>query len=234
MIRSLIRGGAIQLDRLLGVRAFLRAGEDPRRDPLAGDRAIEWSWVVTHLPPQPSRILDLGCVGSALTGIASRIGHVVTALDLREIEYEMPRVTFIKCDAITAEFGSKAFDAIINCSMIEHVGIPDRYGSGELLDGDLRLMQRMRTLLADHGKMILTVPVGRDGTYPPFHRIYGERRLPCLLSEYNVIQDEYWLKGVHGKWKRCAKASALANEGSWESYALGLFILGARDNAEKS
>ncbi len=226
MIRSLLRSGAIQLDRLLGVRAFLRAGDDARRDPLAGDRAIEWSWVVAHLPSQPSRVLDLGCVGSVLTGIASRMGHLVTALDLREIEYEMPRVTFVKGNALTAKFSNQSFDVIINCSTIEHVGISDRYGSGEVVDGDLGLMSKMRTLLADTGTMILTVPVGRDRTYPPFHRVYGEMRLPRLLSDYDIVMEEFWSKGAHDRWVRCEKSSALGNEGSWESYALGLFVLG--------
>ncbi|MFC1869616.1 class I SAM-dependent methyltransferase, partial [Thermodesulfobacteriota bacterium] len=151
--------------------------KNTKAHPLSGDRAIEWSWVTRHLPAQPSLVLDLGCVGSSLTGIASRLGHQVTAVDLNDIEYEMPRVTFRKGDIYELYFDGK-FDVIINCSLIEHVGLENRYGSVKRNDGDLLIMAKLSRLLTSSGKMILTIPVGLDTTFAPFHRIYGTERLP--------------------------------------------------------
>jgi SAM-dependent methyltransferase len=195
---------------------------------LAGDRAIEWSWIVKHLPTRACRILDLGCVDSVLTGIASRLGHYVTAVDLRDIEYEMPRVTFCKGDINELKFDNAQFDMIMNCSMIEHVGLDGRYGSSKKLDGDIALMKKLRTLLAHNGLMIMTIPVGCDDTVAPYHRIYGMERLPKLLDAYNIFQEEYWTKNNIGLWTQCVKETALLTQGSDSYYSLGLFLIGKK------
>ena len=176
-----------------------------------------------HLPAQTSRILDLGCVGSSLTGIASRFGHQVTAVDLNDIEYEMPGVTFHKGDICELKFDKK-FDVIMNCSMIEHVGIINRYGSTERNNGDLSVMKKLKSMISRDGKMILTIPVGLDSIYPPFHRIYGDERLPQLLSGYIVLQQEFWAKQTT-RWRECTAERALSTEGSTHYYSLGLFVL---------
>jgi SAM-dependent methyltransferase len=212
-------------DRCFGLRALMR-DEQHKLHALAGDRAIEWSWIVSHLPKCPGRILDLGCVESALTGMAWRLGHCVTSVDLREIEYEMPGVTFIRCDINDLSFEPGAFDAIMNCSMIEHVGLPDRYGSTQCADGDLLAMRRLAVWLKDKGTMLLTIPVGRDGVFAPYHRVYGQQRLPALLEGYRVLEEEYWHKDDASKWVRCEKDAALETQGRSDSYALGLFVLG--------
>jgi len=202
--------------------------ENVKAHPLSGDRAIEWSWVTVHLPNDACRVLDLGCVGSVLTGIASRLGHIVTAVDLRDIEYEMLLVTFRKGDINELDFDDGQFNVIMNCSMIEHVGLENRYGSGKRTDGDLVVMEKLCKLLAPEGRMILTIPVGVDATFVPFHRIYGTERLPKLLADYRILQEEFWTKGDIGLWHQCNKEIALKTKGSADHYALGLFLLGKR------
>jgi len=223
MIKSVIRNVINSADGLFGLRALMREGNSSH--PLRGDRAIEWSWVVSHLPEQNCRILDIGCVESVLTGIAARLGHTVTAVDLRDIEYEMPGVTFYKKNIIESDFKEASFDVIMNCSVIEHVGLPDRYGSTDFQDGDFTAMEKMSRMLSKDGKMILTIPVGIDGEFLPFHRIYGEKRLPLLLAHYNISAEEYWHKAQDERWVLCDKQTALNTQGSSEVYALGLFVL---------
>lgn len=199
-----------------------------KQHPLAGDRAVEWSWIVSHLPGHPSKVLDLGCVESSLTGIAWRLGHSVTSVDLREIEYDMPNLVFVKQDVNSLDFRQEPFDVIMNCSMIEHVGLPDRYGSSQVCDGDLLAMRQMATWLAKNGTMLLTIPVGQDGLFAPYHRVYGPQRLPALLESYRIIEQEYWHKDASAKWRLCEKDAALATQGRKDFYALGLFVLGGR------
>lgn len=207
------------------LKRILRSFRKEKRNPLEGDRAIEWSWVVENLPNTPSKILDFGCVGSVLTCISSRLGHTVTAIDLREIEYEMNDVKFIKQDFLTLDFGNDTFDIILNSSTIEHVGLPNRYGATEVKDGDIIAMGKLAGLLKENGKMILTIPVGIDDIYTPLHRIYGMERLPLLLKSYRIIKEEFWFKNNAFKWVKCSKKTALNIKGSYNSYALGLFLL---------
>lgn len=207
------------------LKKFIRLFRKNGIHPLAGDRAIEWSWVVENLPKSPSKILDLGCVESVLTGVSSRLGHSVTAIDLREIEYEMNNVNFIKQDFLNIEFNGDTFDTIINSSTIEHVGLPERYGSTAEKDGDLLAMEKLAELLKLNGIMILTIPCGIDDIFPPFHRVYGMKRLPMLLKNYKILKEEFWYKNSASKWVICSKEIALTTKGSYNSYALGLFLL---------
>jgi SAM-dependent methyltransferase len=230
MFKSLLRKTINVADKLLGLRKIMREGNPEKGHLLAGDRAIEWSWVVAHLPKQACQVLDMGCVQSALTCIAARLGHLVTAVDLRDIEYEMQGVIFSKGDINDLDFGPKRFDVIINCSSIEHVGLHGRYGSSDAVDGDLEAMRRLRGLLASNGRMILTIPVGRDAVFLPYHRIYGSARLPALLQGFTILEEEFWTKNQNIIWKRCNKKIALATEGSESYYALGLFLLQKRDD----
>ena len=229
---SVLRKANHLIDRCFGLR-IIRSAENTRPHPLSGDRAIEWSWVTIHLPVQPSRVMDLGCVQSVLTGIASRLGHHVTSVDLRDIEYEMPRVTFIKGDVNELAFDPGKFDVIMNCSMIEHVGLEMRYGSGEKADGDLMLMEKLSQWLAPGGTMILTLPVGIDDVIPPYHRVYGNGRLPLLLARYRIKKEEYWQKAPSGRWVSCDQPTAFGTRGTSEYYALGLFVLEVGHQEEK-
>jgi hypothetical protein len=75
--------------------------------------------------------------------------------------------------------------------------------------------------------MILTIPVGRDAVFSPFHRIYGEMRIKRLLQGFAVLDQEFWAKDASYLWKKCDRQVALATTGSNVYYALGLFLLRA-------
>jgi SAM-dependent methyltransferase len=226
MIRGALRTAGSLVLRSLGLR---RTGGEPGSPCLLfGDRAIEWSWIVAHLPAAPSQVLDVGCVHSALSGIAARMGHMVTAVDLNDIEYELPGVIFRKGDINELDFGAKRFDVIINCSTVEHIGLGGRYGSADYDDGDLRTMAKLREILADGGVLLLTVPVGLDATFASCHRVYGAARLPELLRGFRILREEFWVKPDGRCWVRCDREAALATAGSERYYALGLFDLSAQ------
>ena len=130
-------------------------------------------------------------------------------------------------DILTHDFGAERFDQILNCSSVEHVGLGGRYGSSDAPDGDLDAMRTMGALLTGGGRMILTIPVGRDQVCAPQHRIYGEQRLPRLLDGYTPLEEQFWRK-QGARWVPCERSDALATEGSASFYSLGLFVLGAR------
>jgi SAM-dependent methyltransferase len=225
MGKQLLRRIINSADAVFGLRKLMRDPGEVQTHPLAGDRAIEWSWVVAHLPRQPARILDLGCVQSPLSAIAARLGHEVTSVDLREIEYDMLGVSFRRGDIAMIDLGAN-FDVIINCSMIEHVGLSQRYGDvAATPDGDLHVMDQLRGLLSPSGRMIMTIPVGLDGLFSPFHRVYGQWRLPLLFRRYDTIEQEFWAKHDGERWQQCDSATALKVTGSVSFYALGLFLL---------
>lgn len=193
---------------------------------LQGDRWVEWSFCMARMADGAGSSLDFGADIGFLALAAAQRGHDVMAFDRlpSALDYDHPRVRAVQGDVLTHDFGDQRFDQIVNCSSIEHVGLGGRYGSFEESDGDLHAMAILRALLAPGGRMLLTIPVGRDSTWPPYHRIYGEERLPRLLDGYRIDEEQFWIKtGEH--WTAGDRREALATQGSERFYSLGLFVL---------
>ena len=198
---------------------------------LLGDRDIEWSWVAGNLPADPGRVLDFGPSDATTPLIAAMRGGQVFAIDLGappNTLYHHAGITRVRGDLLTYDFGVQRFDTVINCSTVEHVGLPGRYGSADSPDGDLRAMRKLHGLMAGREScMVLTIPVGRDGIYAPAHRVYGAARLPALLEGFRIERQVYFAKSPEDRrWRETSRDAALAVQGSASFYALGLFVLG--------
>jgi hypothetical protein len=231
----IVRGNSISVVRLC--RALIRKagrgliwlslrGTD--QSSLAGDRDIEWSWVAARLERGPGHVLDFGPGGSSLGLIAARRGYDVTAIDQQAIHwpYVWPSLRFVQGDILNIALPSASFDVIINCSSIEHVGLAGRYGSADHADGDFVAMRRLHSLCKVGGVMLLTVPIGRDATFAPLHRVYGAKRLPQLLQGWSEESAEFWLKNeLTGQWQIVERRDALECSSGMLHYALGCFVL---------
>lgn len=198
---------------------------------LQGDRWVEWSFCMARLAQGGGKTLDFGADIGFLSLAAAQRGHEVIAYDRLQssLDYEHPRVAHRRGDILSAPPRADGpFDQIINCSSVEHVGLGGRYGSPDEPDGDITAMAVLGELLAAGGRMILTIPVGRDLVCAPNHRIYGEERLPRLLERFSVAEEQYWQKdSAAGLWRETDRSAALQERGSDRFYALGLFVLSA-------
>ena len=212
---------------LRGLKRGLRSAGEDARD-LTGDRDIEWSWVASRIPSGPGEALDFGCGDSHLGVVAAHRGLRVTAVDLGAVAwpYRHERLAFLQGDILELPLQDSKFDIVINCSAIEHVGIAGRYGvTEERAEGDLAAMARLRVLMKPGGLMLLTVPVGSDAVFAPWHRVYGPERLPRLLEGFAVESREFWLKDAENRWTRSDERSALAAPSRERLYGLGCFTL---------
>ncbi len=209
------------------IRIYRRLADAPAPN-LRGDRDIEYSWVVANIPEGLGEALEFGCGNSWLALVAARRGFKTTAIDLTPLEwfYVHPSLRLVQADIFGLDAAPCSFDLIINCSSIEHVGL-GRYGDSLNAHGDLAAMERLRILLKPGGVMLLTIPVGRDATFAPLHRIYGAKRLPALLSGFTVEEKEYWTKDPQNRWVLASEKDALAQQPTASLYALGCFVLRA-------
>src|SRR5271165_1591807 len=156
-------------------------GQSQNSIDLFGDREIEWSFVISRLSNGPGEVLDFGASFGNLSIAAAQRGFHVLALDLdpERFPWKHPGVEFLQADLLKVDLPEEHFDFILNCSSVEHVGLQGRYGvAAQETDGDLEAMRRFRKLLKPNGRMVLTIPCGRDAAIAPWHRVYGEQRLP--------------------------------------------------------
>jgi SAM-dependent methyltransferase len=210
--------------------AMAGAGSPADRRTLAGDREIEWTWTLAHVRREPGRILDFGSGNGMMALGAAFAGNDVVAVDLEPEQYAFhpSGIEYVQGDLNELELEPGAFDQILNCSTVEHVGLAGRYGSPDDPDGDLRAMENMARLLKPDGSMILTIPVGQDAVHRPLHRIYGGERLPRLLEHWAIGEERYWAKPRDDRFEPVARDDALAVTGSASYYALGLFVVTPR------
>ena len=226
----IVRSAGAAAARLLqaGGWGLIKAAERFRMGPgLSGDRTIEWAWVLSRLRRDPGRVLDFGAGTGFVALAAAFAGHEVVAIDLEPCAFEFKGapITYRQGNLNELEFEPCSFDQVLNCSTIEHVGLGGRYGSTTDPDGDLRAMERLASLLRPDGDMVLTLPVGIDGIFPPYHRVYGAQRLPRLLERFAVSDEAWWAKLDGKSWQPATRQAALAVHGSSSYYALGLFVV---------
>jgi hypothetical protein len=201
---------------------------------LAGDRYIEWSWVVSQIPDGEGYALDFGSGQSPLGLMATQKGYHVTAIDLEQVSmpYEHERLKYLKVDLFNM-VALYNYDLIINCSTIEHIGLVGRYGVNiHYPNGDLKAMRYLKDIMLPDATMLLTIPIGQDAIFSQMCRVYGKKRLPLLLSGYTIKKEQYWIKDDNNRWVIADKEIALntkASAGSWNPlknyYALGCFAL---------
>jgi len=104
---------------------------------------------------------------------------------------------------------------VINCSVIEHIGLAGRYKAKEHNeDKDLKTMEFLRRIMKPRKTMLLTLPIGQDRVFPPFHRVYGNKRLPLILQGWDVVDKEYWVKDIQNFWRVTNKTNALNYQSS--------------------
>lgn len=195
---------------------------------LRGDRDVEYSWICANMPSGPGEALDFGCGTGWMGLLAARKGFNVIAIDLEPVTwyYVHPKLKFIQGDLLKVSLPLNYFDLVINVSAIEHVGLTGRYSvTEEKPDGDLEAMKVIYNIMKKGGIMLLTIPVGKDRVFKPFHRIYGTERLPKLLQGFEIIAKEFWVKDKLNRYIYVDEEIALNNEPLEHCYGLGLFVL---------
>ena len=195
---------------------------------LIGDRDVEYSWISANMPEGPGKALDFGAGKGNMGLVAAFRGFETTAIDLLPLErpYAHDALSLVQGDILKSSYAAESFDLIINCSVIEHVGLVGRYDIDvELRDGDLIAMKRLLDLLRPGGRMLLTIPVGVDAVFFPRHRIYGEQRLPQLLNGWRITRSEFWMKDDTNRWVRVERSAATGRQAVAHCYSLGLFVL---------
>lgn len=208
-------------------RIYFRVSEPPVPN-LKGERDLEYSWILTRLPSGPGRALNFGSGSDFLGLAAARRGFETLCLDLESVvwPYVHPRLRFAQGDLLAMDLQQVQFSLVISCSAIEHVGLLGRYGTREARpNGDLEAMRRLRDVLGQNGVMLLTLPVGRDQVFAPWHRVYGGERLPRLLDGFHVALAEYWRKDPSNRWIQTSQREAVEAAVTAHYYNLGLFDL---------
>jgi len=213
----------------------------PRPVDIAGERNVEWTFLSKEMGTGPGRALEFGCEDGYMSLLAAQKGFDVLAVDLEQHSFcwRHACVEFRKGDFLEMDLPTNYFDVVINCSSVEHVGVPGRYGiTTRQDDGDIRVMRRFEEILKPGGLVLMTAPCGQDAVLAPWCRVYGKERLPRLFAQFQVINECYWKKNEENQWATSSREAALSFKPHHDlanpfgcSYALGCFVLRKRDDS---
>jgi hypothetical protein len=227
---SLVR----KINGRFGIQALLNGEPRPPAGgfDLKGEKFLDWGFVCANLPHGPMRALEIGPGRSPIIPAMLAVGYDVTAIDIAsDLSKQFAGIRFIKGDFTTVQFET-GFDVVVACSTVEHVGLSGRYGSVEDADGDLKTMRKVHGLLEPHGVLFLTIPMGVDGVYRPFHRVYGRERLPRLFEGFEEEKSRFLVKEPYGAWHAGDRNAALEYNASAQRYALGEYVLRKKKTEE--
>lgn len=149
------------------------------------DRYTEYPFVLSHIPPPPAKILDVGCSGSMFPLILKALGYETHGIDIRNY-FPLHKFFFKRGDICLAPYENETFDVITAVSSIEHIGLGGRYGAEEVLEGDLKALCEIHRILKKGKFFICTLPFGEDLRIEKDHKIYNRKRLDFLFENWEM------------------------------------------------
>jgi len=146
------------------------------------------TWLYDALGKYPIRDKNVCIMGSANPWYEA-IAIANGAKRCTVIEYSKREAFHEKIEYIQPhEVGEEKFDACLSISSYEHDGL-GRYGDPLNPSGDIEAMKKTKELLNKDALLYLAVPVGVDKLIFNAHRIYGKKRIPKLLSDWEIIEN---------------------------------------------
>jgi hypothetical protein len=202
------RGFAAQAGLWFNPPVTVELGEGSAAISDVNERIVELPFAMGQLArvDPGARILDVGGAESTFALSAASLGYRVTVVDPQGLPYEHPNLTtFPGRLEEWKEDDGEPFAAAFLISAIEHFGL-GAYGEqagGE--QADRQALARVRELLSDDGRLVLTAPYGMSSV-DDFERIYDDDALQQLLAGWHVLERRTmvrtdrrtWLPGTEG------------------------------------
>ena len=172
------------------------------------ERIVELPFAFTqlaHLDPA-ARILDVGGAESTFGLSAASLGYQVTVIDPQGVAFDHPNLRGFSCRLEEWEGDGEQFAAAFLISAIEHFGL-GAYGEGRGGErADRAALSRVRELLGEDGRLVLTTPWAQKSSVSEFERIYDDPELDALLEGWQVLERHTiaqtdartWLPGLKG------------------------------------
>lgn len=165
------------------------------------ERIIEDPFVISEVTrlSKESKILDFGCYSSLLPLQLASLGYKVTGVDINYYDYLHPNFNFLNIDLLDNKFKNNSFDLIYAVSALEHVGA-GWYENEKNGVTDSQIVKEFKRILKSKGKLLVTVPFGKKAKMLTDSRMYDEKKLRILFSDFRIISKNYYAKKNNTTW----------------------------------
>jgi SAM-dependent methyltransferase len=165
------------------------------------ERLIEIPWALARVRPG-DRVLDVGTANAEPAYVAALAGRAreITGVDLAETD--IPGIRTVVADVRDLPFEDGAFDLVLCVSTLEHVGRDNRvYGAAQEADphGVADALDELRRMLADGGRLVVTVPCGEPEDHGWFVQLEPDAWNNAFLGAgFSVLDEEIYALGPEG------------------------------------
>lgn len=158
------------------------------------ERILEHGFVIKNVLarlPRGSSVLDIGCAESLVPLELASHGFMVHGVDFRAYPIRHANLISYQGDFLSIDFPRKAFDMAVFLSSIEHFGL-GWYGDPVDPEADRKSLAKAKSLLADEGHLIITVPVSERMHVTDLQRVYEIGYFEHELNKagFDVIECE--------------------------------------------
>ena len=187
-------------------------------------RMIEYSFVIRKLASlEKGKVLDVGCTArlNFLPAALASIGWEVYGVDMRQFKFRFPNFHFVLGDITNTDFPDNFFDAVCAVSTLEHIGLSGRYGiSTHDPEGDVKALREMRRILRGGGRLLVTLPCGKEKRQTTLNRVYSRDSLEKLFSKWEIKDKVFYTQDNEGFWVPVAEEKVWEMERNKEAIAL--------------
>ena len=132
---------------------------------------FQGAWLARKLSQQqPRKHVDIGSDVNAVGVISAFVDTMF--VDYRPLEVSLKGMENRRGDLLHLEFQEGAIDSLSCLHVIEHIGL-GRYGDPIDPDGAVKAAAELSRVLAPHGSLFLSVPVGRERVCFNAHRVFS-------------------------------------------------------------
>jgi SAM-dependent methyltransferase len=203
LLRELV--ASEEFARLEAIDEAIAAAGDGRfleAPPGTDERLIEIPWALARVQPG-DRVLDVGTANAEPAYVAALLGRgaaELTGADLAEAD--IPGIRTVVADVRDLPFEDRAFDLVLCVSTLEHVGRDNRvYGASDEADpeGIADALEELRRVLADDGRLVVTVPCGEPEDHGWFVQLEPDSWNDAFLEAgFSVLEEEIYALGPDG------------------------------------
>lgn len=151
---------------------------------------LQDTWCARKLAERmPAEHVDVASSARSM-GVISQFVPV-TFVDIRPIEIELPRFTFMPGSVLALPFGDRSVSSLSSLCVIEHIGL-GRYGDPLDPLGSEKAAAELCRVLSREGNLYVSVPVDSEcRIYFNAHRAFTREYVLSLFLGLELVEERY-------------------------------------------